>query len=291
MVRRVSGTRARPLVSLLVAAGTVACLLLVLVYSAPGGRSLDDRTHALAARLKCPACVGESTADSTSPVAQSIRTEIRRQLAAGRSEEQVVAWFRTRYGDAILLEPQRRGLGWILWAAPGALAVSALALLIWAVGRRRSGPAVEASGGEPPPAASSEALPRGALVGVVAVALAAAVGVPLVLTDDKGASAPAADTAAASTPGRSPAQSDADAVTVAFQMLRGGRPAEAERMIAPVARTEKGSDRALALLVLGLAQRAQRKPGAHTTLQTFLNRFPDHPAAKQVSRLLSEPNK
>ena len=75
---------------LAVAAATVVVVLL----PRPGPASLDDRTHAVAAQLKCPTCIGESAADSTSPVAQSMRTEIKRQLREGRDEKQITAWFR-----------------------------------------------------------------------------------------------------------------------------------------------------------------------------------------------------
>ncbi len=59
-----------------------------------------------------------------------MRALIREKLAAGESPDQIIAYFVSRYGEWILLEPPRRGLGWIVWIAPlgvlvlgGALAV------------------------------------------------------------------------------------------------------------------------------------------------------------------------
>ena len=47
-----------------------------------------------------------------------------------------------------------------------------------------------------------------------------------------------------------------------------------------------GHDRALAILVLGLAERAQGEPAWRATLSRFLEHHPHHPAAAQVRRLL-----
>jgi cytochrome c-type biogenesis protein CcmH/NrfG len=71
---------------------------------------------------------------------------------------------------------------------------------------------------------------------------------------------------------------------LAFDLLRAGRLATAERLVRPVA-GPRGRYRPLALLVLGLAQRGRGEPFA-ATLHRFLRLAPDHPAAPQVRRLL-----
>jgi hypothetical protein len=55
--------------------------------------------------------------------------------------------------------------------------------------------------------------------------------------------------------------------------------------VRPVA-AQPGHDRALAVLVLGLAQRAQDEPAWRATLTRFLKHHPHHAAAAQVRRLL-----
>jgi hypothetical protein len=55
----------------------------------------------------------------------------------------------------------------------------------------------------------------------------------------------------------------------------------------PVARAD-GAQRAVAMLVVGLAERDQHEPAATHTLRAFLRDYPDHPAADQVRRLLRE---
>ncbi|GAA4725058.1 Cytochrome c-type biogenesis protein CcmH/NrfF [Promicromonospora umidemergens] len=93
-----------------------------------------EQTRAVASTLRCPSCLGEHVADSTSPVAESMRLVVAEQLAAGRSPDQVRAWFADAYGDEVLLEPPRRGAGWTLWVVP-LVVVGAAA--VW-FARRRS---------------------------------------------------------------------------------------------------------------------------------------------------------
>ncbi|MEX0429329.1 cytochrome c-type biogenesis protein CcmH [Nocardioides sp. DS6] len=303
------------------AVGLVALVVLVLTLlpgmpglPGTGSPSLDDRTQDVAARLRCPTCVGESAADSTSPVAESMRSEARRQLAQGRSEDQVVAWFRTRYGADIVLDPQRRGLGWVLWAAPpvAALAVVGGIAGLVVVRRRRLAVRDEApdradagadTGADDEPGGGADgpalALPAGRLAVVVTVAVGAAVAVPLLVLGGRGDDAAASGSAApndatseaTSSPSSSPSSSTAsntatDPVARAFALLRAGRPAAAERLVRPVSR-RPGADRPLALLVLGLAQRAEGDPAATATLRAFVERYPHHAAAAQVRRLLA----
>ena len=110
--------------------GTVAVLVLLLAGAAVATwRSTSrsptaDPVSALAADLRCPACQGESVADSRSPIAASMREAIAAQHAAGRSPDEIRAYFVERYGPEVLAVPPARGLGLLLWVVP------ALALLL-----------------------------------------------------------------------------------------------------------------------------------------------------------------
>jgi cytochrome c-type biogenesis protein CcmH len=92
-----------------------------------GAPTLDDQVRAIASRLRCPVCQNESVADSPSELAAQMRALIRTRLQNGESPDAIVAYFVSRYGEWILLDPPRRGLGWLLWTAPGiALALGLL---------------------------------------------------------------------------------------------------------------------------------------------------------------------
>jgi cytochrome c-type biogenesis protein CcmH len=79
---------------------------------------LDREVRTLATQLRCPVCQNLSVADSSSELARDMRAVIRAELAAGRTPEEIKAYFVSKYGDWILLSPRPRGLTWLLWIGP-----------------------------------------------------------------------------------------------------------------------------------------------------------------------------
>lgn len=95
---------------------------------------------AIAAQLRCAVCQNESVAESHAQLAQDMRALIREQLAAGRSEAQILAWFHDRYGDYVLMRPPARGSGWLLWLGPSVLlAVGGTGAFLFLRRRARAG--------------------------------------------------------------------------------------------------------------------------------------------------------
>ena len=88
--------------------------------------ALDARAAAVSATLRCPVCQGESIQDSPSELAGQMRAIVREQLAAGRTPDDVKAYFVGRYGEWILLEPAVTGLNVLLYAFPILLVVGGL---------------------------------------------------------------------------------------------------------------------------------------------------------------------
>ena len=83
-----------------------------------GPSTIEERARAIASGLRCPVCQNLSVADSPSPLAREMRSDIEDQLRAGRSDQQVEAFFVARYGEWVLLEPTRRGLNLLPWMLP-----------------------------------------------------------------------------------------------------------------------------------------------------------------------------
>lgn len=100
----------------------IACALLVISLAgfarAQSDVQLDSKVFQIASQLRCPVCVAESVADSQSPTSQEMRQIIRQQLAEGKSEQQIINFFKARYGDWILLNPPKRGLHLVVWVLP-----------------------------------------------------------------------------------------------------------------------------------------------------------------------------
>ena len=58
-----------------------------------------------------------------------MRGVIRQQLQSGKSEQEVIQYFVSRYGDRILLSPPWQGLTLLTWLVPIALMVGGILLL------------------------------------------------------------------------------------------------------------------------------------------------------------------
>lgn len=99
--------------------------------------ALQARYLALTHELRCMQCQNESLADSPVGLAADLRREVRDQLLAGRSDDQIRAWMSARYGDFILFRPRYSLRNAWLWGAPGALLLIG-ALVCWRVVRNRT---------------------------------------------------------------------------------------------------------------------------------------------------------
>ena len=103
--------------------------------SAPAESTLDANTRAVASQLRCPVCQGLSLQDSPSELAQEMRTLVRQQLAAGKSQDEVKAYFVARYGEWILMAPEKHGFNWLVYALPLLVLVGGAWVLIAALRR------------------------------------------------------------------------------------------------------------------------------------------------------------
>ncbi len=100
--------------------------------------SLEQRARDLSAGLRCMVCQNQSIDDSDAPLARDLRLLVRERITAGDSDEDVIDYLVSRYGDFVLLRPRVRWDTALLWGAP------ILLLGIGIVVLRRSGrPAVQ----------------------------------------------------------------------------------------------------------------------------------------------------
>jgi cytochrome c-type biogenesis protein CcmH/NrfF len=108
---------------------------------APGDTALERLTRSVAAQLRCPVCQGLSLADSPSELALEMKDVVRDQLRAGRTPDEVKAYFVAKYGEWILLEPPRRGVNLLAYLLPAVAIVGGAAIIWLMLGRwTRGGP-------------------------------------------------------------------------------------------------------------------------------------------------------
>lgn len=94
---------------------------------------LEARTAALASQLRCPVCQGLSIQDSPSELSQQMRAVVKDQLREGKTPEQVKAYFISKYGEWILLEPKAHGFNVLVYAMPVLLVALGLGVIVLAV--------------------------------------------------------------------------------------------------------------------------------------------------------------
>ena len=127
--------------ALWLAISVVAAAEPVPVLSAPQ----QARYEAMLPELRCLVCQNESLAESQAPLAEDLRVQIRRHLAAGDSDAQVKAYLTDRYGEFVLYRPPMEPKTWLLWAGPFVLVVAGLAAAArFVVGTRRAAAAHDA---------------------------------------------------------------------------------------------------------------------------------------------------
>ena len=112
--------------------GVVFVAALVFGATSDGGPQSDqERAADLASNIACPQCNGQPVSESNAPIAEVIRTEIKQQVDAGLTDDEIISVYVARYGDWVDLTPSSSGLTGVVWIAPflviGA-AVGALAL-------------------------------------------------------------------------------------------------------------------------------------------------------------------
>jgi cytochrome c-type biogenesis protein CcmH len=96
---------------------------------------LDIRTREVAKTLRCTVCQTETVWESGSPFAGQVRDAIRERLQQGQSPDEVRAYFLSRYGDYILMQPPTRGVNWVVWVGPFVLLLVGALLLYRSLSR------------------------------------------------------------------------------------------------------------------------------------------------------------
>jgi cytochrome c-type biogenesis protein CcmH len=99
------------------------------------GEALEQRVLEVADELRCPTCQAISVRDSEAAFSRQIRDKVRAMLREGRSEEEIKAYFVSRYGEWVLRAPKKEGVGLLLWVLPGLAMLVAGALIFWRVRR------------------------------------------------------------------------------------------------------------------------------------------------------------
>jgi cytochrome c-type biogenesis protein CcmH len=99
---------------------------------------LQQRYDALTQELRCMQCMNNSIADSPVGLASDLRREVKEQLIAGKTDEEIRTYMVERYGNVILFTPPVDSSTVWVWVLPVLAVVGGLFLGIRIVRRRAS---------------------------------------------------------------------------------------------------------------------------------------------------------
>ncbi|AEJ01115.1 cytochrome C biogenesis protein [Nitrosomonas sp. Is79A3] len=99
---------------------------------------VEKRMLALTMDLRCLVCQNESIADSRADFSNDIRREIREQIKANKTDEEIVQFLVDRYGDFVLYNPPMKPTTIFLWFGTVILFIIGLGSLIIYLRRRRA---------------------------------------------------------------------------------------------------------------------------------------------------------
>ena len=98
---------------------------------------IEARLQNLSKELRCLQCQNQTLADSPAGLAADLRREIRLQMKAGKSDQEIIAFLTQRYGDFILYKPRVTFTTYLLWFGPFILLLGGLYLLFHYIKQRR----------------------------------------------------------------------------------------------------------------------------------------------------------
>lgn len=98
---------------------------------------LEQRAMRLSAELRCLVCQNQSLAESNAELALDLKNQVREQIRAGKSDDEIRDYMVARYGDFVLYRPPVQATTVLLWAGPFVLLVSAFLGLTLYLRRRR----------------------------------------------------------------------------------------------------------------------------------------------------------
>ena len=81
-------------------------------------KTLEKRARAINKELRCVVCQNQSIDDSDAPLAKDLRMLVRANLIEGKTDQEVIDYVVSRYGDFVLLKPPVKGATIPLWLGP-----------------------------------------------------------------------------------------------------------------------------------------------------------------------------
>lgn len=100
----------------------------------------EARYKQLVHELRCLVCQNQNLQDSNAELAQDMRRQTYEMVAAGKTNEEIVAFMVNRYGDFVLYRPPLKSSTFLLWVGPFILLLIGVGALVWVILRVKRAP-------------------------------------------------------------------------------------------------------------------------------------------------------
>lgn len=101
------------------------------------------RYRKLAEQLRCLVCQNQSLADSNADLARDLRIELLRQINQDKTDQEIIDYLVSRYGDFVRYKPPFKASTYLLWFGPFLILLLALVGLIRVIRSREHAQPVE----------------------------------------------------------------------------------------------------------------------------------------------------
>jgi cytochrome c-type biogenesis protein CcmH len=143
---------------MLIAALAAALLSAPAALAQPAADPAQEKeAKQIEAMVIAPCCWSQQVSVHQSPAADEVRKDIRKQIAEGKTRQQILDAYLAQYGERILAEPPARGFTRTLYVLPVLLLVLSGVVLSFVVTRMARQPALAGGPAEPPAAESRDA--------------------------------------------------------------------------------------------------------------------------------------
>ena len=118
----------------------LACFSTAIAKEAPPSAAdpaLEERLQKLSKELRCLVCQNETLADSRVDLALDLKSQIREQMKAGKTDKEIIGYLTARYGKFILYNPPVDPTTYLLWFGPFVLLLAGLLVLFRYLKQRR----------------------------------------------------------------------------------------------------------------------------------------------------------
>ena len=91
---------------------------------------MEKVVNEISAELRCLVCQNQTIADSHAGLAVDLKNQVRDMVKQGQSQDDIVEYMVTRYGDFVLYRPPVKPTTMLLWAGPFLLLLVGLTVLV-----------------------------------------------------------------------------------------------------------------------------------------------------------------